>query len=270
MSIAAGQQLRGIRERLGLTLRDVEAASSAIAERHGNSEFSISLARLSEIETKGITPSIFRVYSLSAIYRVDHRDLFALYGIEWDSIGPDLMTADIRKTHRTNVLDSANKVNLPIAMDPGFDPRRTANLGRMIQKWGTVPTSFLRQFADTKHTYAYLGSEDFTMYPLLLPGSFLQIDEKQTEVINEGWRSEYERPIYFVETRESFICSWCNLQDRSQLVIQPHPLSPVSARILRTPQEAEVIGRVVAVAMRLDDWQAVAPNAKEKRPERLN
>jgi hypothetical protein len=270
MSIPAGQQLRGIRERLGLTIRDVEAASLEIARRHGNSEFSVPLSRLSDIETKGVTPSIFRVYSLSAIYRVDHRDVFAMYGVEWDSIGSDLMAGDIRKTHRVSALDPASKVDVPVAMDPGFDPRRTTNLGRMIQKWGTVPVSFLRQLSETQHTYGYLGTEDFTMYPILLPGTLLQIDEKQTEVINEGWKSEYERPIYFIETREGFICSWCNLRNRDQLVIQPHPLSPVSARILRTPQEAEVIGRVVGIAMRLDDWHSVLPNSREKRQERLN
>jgi transcriptional regulator with XRE-family HTH domain len=270
MSISAGQQLRGIRERLGLTLRDVETASSEIARRRGNSEFSIPFSRLSDIETKGIIPSIFRIYSLSAIYRMDHRDLFAAYGIEWDSMVPDLMASEIRRTHKISALDSTSKVDVPVAMDPGFDSRRTTNIGRMIQKWGTVPTSFLQRFAETKHTYGYLGTEDFTMYPLLLPGSFLQIDETKTEVINGLWRSEYKRPIYFIETRESFICSWCNLQHRDELVIQPHPLSSVSARIFHTPQEAEVIGQVVAIAMRLDDWQPVVPNTRERRQERLN
>jgi hypothetical protein len=180
------------------------------------------------------------------------------------------MMGQIRKTHQISALDATMQVDMPVAMDPGFDPRRTTNLGRMIQKWGAVPMSFLRRLAETNHTYGYLGTEDFTMYPLLLPGSFLQIDERKTEVINEGWRSEYERPIYLIETRESYICSWCNLRDRDQLVIQPHPLSPASARIFRTPQEAEVIGQVVAIAMRLDDWHSVAPETGEKRQERLN
>ena len=62
MSIFAGQQLRHTREALGLTLRDVEAASSEIAARHAKQEFFIPFSRLSEIETKGTVPSIYRIY----------------------------------------------------------------------------------------------------------------------------------------------------------------------------------------------------------------
>jgi len=36
-------------------------------------------------------------------------------------------------------------------------------------------------------------------------------------------------------------------------VLQPHPLSPVPVRILKHPQEAEVLGQVVGVAMSLGD-----------------
>ena len=43
--LAAGLNLRGIRERLGLTMREVESASVLIAERHGNDEFSVSPSR---------------------------------------------------------------------------------------------------------------------------------------------------------------------------------------------------------------------------------
>jgi hypothetical protein len=38
------------------------------------------------------------------------------------------------------------------------------------------------------------------MYPLLMPGSFLQVDDTKTQILKEGWRSEYERPIYFVDS----------------------------------------------------------------------
>ena len=46
---------------LGLTLRDVEAASESLATRYGSSDFAIPLSRLSEMETKSIVPTVFRV-----------------------------------------------------------------------------------------------------------------------------------------------------------------------------------------------------------------
>ena len=74
---AAGLKLRGLRERLGLTMREVESASVRIAEKHGNDEFTVSPSRLSDIETKGLVPSIFRLYSLAIIYRSDLREILA-------------------------------------------------------------------------------------------------------------------------------------------------------------------------------------------------
>jgi transcriptional regulator with XRE-family HTH domain len=264
MSFKAGQELRKRREDLGLTLRDVENASAAIAAKYGNPEFNLPFSRLSEIETKGIIPSIFRIYALAAIYHHDYREICAWYGVDWNGLPADTEVALVPKTHRFTAITTAMSIKVPVAFDPGFDVRRTTNLARMIQKWGSVPAAFLHGFVDSPHTYAFVGTEDFTMYPIVLPGSFLQIDETKSKVVNEGWRSEYERPIYFIETREEFICSWCNLNQHGQLVLQPHPLSPAVPRVFRHPQDAEIIGQVVAVAMRLDEWLPQPPIPQKK------
>ncbi|MBV9145472.1 MAG: helix-turn-helix transcriptional regulator [Acidobacteria bacterium] len=266
MWIFAGQQLRHLRERLGLTLRDVETASSEIAGRHANQEFFIPFSRLSEIETKGVLPSIFRIYSLAAIYRTDYRKICALYNVKLDGISDDSNIAQIPKTHRFGNIPYVDNLTLPTAVDPSLDVRRTTNLTRMIQRWGLIPLQFVEGLKRGKHTYAFVGTEDFTMYPLLMPGSFLQVDETRTHVVKEGWRSEYERPIYFVETREEFFCSWCNISDDKQLIVQPHPLSPVAPRIFRHPEEAEVLGQVVGLAMRLNEWKPADRRSADVRP----
>src|SRR5205814_10051316 len=67
----AGQKLKRARERLNLRYRDVEEASNQIAARHNNDEFVIALSRLSDIENKGTVPTIYRLYSLCTIYRLD-------------------------------------------------------------------------------------------------------------------------------------------------------------------------------------------------------
>ena len=56
--LSAGIDLRKIRDRLGLTMRDVENASVSIAQRHGSEEYLIPPSRLSDIETKGVVPSV--------------------------------------------------------------------------------------------------------------------------------------------------------------------------------------------------------------------
>lgn len=263
--VSPGQHLRVVREQLGLTMRDVETASAAIAAKHGNEDFSIPLSRLSDIETKAIVPSVFRLYSLAVIYRCDIREVLSWYGIDVNEMAADLNVVSPPKSHKADTLQGATNVRIPVRMDPGFDPRRTANLGRMVEQWGLVPLAYLAQFSHSSFTYGYIGTEDFSMYPLLPPGSFVQIDETKNKVIQGVWRSEYERPIYFVETRSGHTCCWCTMRG-DHIVLQPHPLSPLQVRVLKHPQDAEVIGQVVGVAMRLGEWRSVesVPEPKER------
>jgi transcriptional regulator with XRE-family HTH domain len=266
---SGGQYLRVLREQLGLTMRDVENASEAIAARHKSDEFAIPPSRLSDIETKGVVPSIYRIYSLSVIYRRDASELLSFFGVDLNRTSEDLSLAHPPKSHVSEALQNSSSANIPVRLDPSFDLRVTVNMGRVVEQWGVVPLTYLAQFADRKYTYGYIGSEDFTMYPILPPGTFIQVDESRNRVLEGGWRSEYQRPIYFVETREGYICSWCALQ-QDGLILQSHPLSPVPVRVLKHPHEAEVIGQVVGVAMRLGEWSTIDSLPGSRAHEALN
>src|SRR5215813_9239626 len=264
--LSAGRRLRELREQIGLTLRDVEIASTALAESRGVEEFITNPSRLSDIETKGVIPSIYRLYALSVIYRADFTELLKLYGVDLSSTAADLSVCSPSKTHRLEVPAGRGTAQIPVRLDPGFDLKRTFDLGRMIENWGVVPMQFLQELSKKKYTYAYIGMEDLTMYPLLLPGSFVQVDEERCRVEDGQWRSEFERPIYFVETREGHVCCWCSVR-RGEIVLQSHPLSPVPPRILKHPQEAEVIGQIVGVAMRLGEWYSPAAPEQQQIAE---
>jgi transcriptional regulator with XRE-family HTH domain len=244
-----GKRLRLLREQLGLTVRDVEAASGRVAAKRGNSAHAIPLSRLSDIESKGVVPSIYRIYSLAVTYRRDIREILGWYGINLDDMAGDLAVAALPNTHLIETVNVTGTANVP-ALDSAFDPAHTQNLGRIIQQWGAVPFAYLSKFANVRYTYAYIGTEDLTMSPLLPPGAFIQIDESRDKVQEGTWKSEADRPIYFLETRNGYRCGWCRLQE-GQLILQPHPLSPEPVRIYRHPQEAEVVGEVVGIAMQL-------------------
>jgi len=249
-----GQKLRVVREALGFRMRDVEVASVQIARRFENEEFAIPPSRLSDIETKNIVPSIFRLYSLAAIYRRQYREFLAWYGVELDAISADLDRGRPQRSHLSDALGNVTEIRMPTKLDPGFSLQKTTNLKRVIEQWGVIPMAYLSLFAEDRYTYGYIGTEDFTMYPILAPGSFVQVDETKNKVAEGMWRSEIERPIYFVEMRDGYTCCWCSIK-RDTIVLQSHPLSPAPVRVLKYPQEAEVLGQVVGVAMRLGDWQ---------------
>ncbi|HEX8817158.1 MAG TPA: hypothetical protein VF753_16795 [Terriglobales bacterium] len=236
-------------------MREVESASVLIARRHHNEEFAIAPSRLSDFETKNVVPSFYRLYTLAVIYRRDLRELLAWYDVDLNQAMTDMEFVSPPKSHITEALTSISSVHMPVKLDPSFDPRQTTNFGRMVEAWGLVPLAHLAQFASYQYTYGYIGSEDMTMYPILPPGSFIQVDEAKNQVVMGSWRSEYERPIYLVETRQGHVACWCALKGNSEIVLTPHPLSPVSPRTLRTPQEAEVLGQVVGIALKLGGCQ---------------
>jgi transcriptional regulator with XRE-family HTH domain len=248
----AGQKLKRARERLNLRYRDVEEASLRIAERHNNDEFIIALSRLADIENKGTVPSIYRLYSLCTIYRLDIHEVMEWYGVDISQMPADAMSIQIERTHTVGFdTDGHGEVQLPLSLDPGLDWRRTTYLSRMIQRWGKLPLMLLNGLDLKNHRYGFIGTEDWTMYPLLQPGSFVLIDETRRKIVNTGWTNEFERPIYFLEHRKGFACGWCTLNE-SQLILQPHPASMCNPEVYSYPDEVEVIGQVTGVAMRLD------------------
>jgi transcriptional regulator with XRE-family HTH domain len=245
-----GEQLRAFRESLHLKLKDVAGASERIADRNHNSAFAIPASRLSEIELRGLTPSIYRMYSLAVIYGKDMGELLRLYGIEAQSAPNRYELLQIPATHPLPTPHKEAIAVMPIALDPSFDPSKTAYLKRIVQEWGPVPMTLLQQLSGSEYAYGYVGRDDCTMWPLIRPGAFLQIDRKRRQVLPGYWANEYERPLYFVETRDGFTCCWCAVEGL-RLVLLSHPLSPVSARVLRNRHDANVIGMVTGVAQRL-------------------
>jgi len=248
----AGRNLRKLREQLRLKYRDVEEASQKIATEHGNQEFAIRLSRLADIENKGTVPSIYRLYSLSAIYGMDFGKVLQWYGVDLSGLLADAVRLGIEQTRSLNFQTHALKhVDLPVDFVRTADLRKTSYLSRHMQNWGAVPLSLLKPLNLRAQRYAFIGTEDWSMDPLIRPGSFIQIDESKRHIRNDIWISEHDRPIYFVEHRQGFRCGWCT--ERGEfLILESHPTSHAGPEIYKHPGEAEILGQVVGVAMRLD------------------
>ena len=249
-----GKKLKTIRERLSLKYREVEEASARIAAARGNDEFIVSLSRLSDIENKGTLPSLYRLYSLCAIYRLDLNETLSWYGITVQTLAGDATLVELPKTHPIGFQPEDGEVQVPLALDPGIDMSKTMFLSRLIQKWGKIPLMLLNNIDLRSLRYAFIGTEDWSMYPLIPPGSLVVIDETRRRIVNSGWNSEFERPVYFFEHRQGYLCAWCLLRD-GRLTVQPHPSSLCDPEVYDYPAEIEVIGQVTDVAMTLDPVQ---------------
>src|SRR5947207_12170026 len=74
-----GDSLRRLRMRLGLSTRRVAELSRTVATEQGSSDFSISHARLVQIENDDSIPSIHKLFTLSSVYGVSVQELFSVY-----------------------------------------------------------------------------------------------------------------------------------------------------------------------------------------------
>ena len=247
----AGQKLKKIREQLNLRFRDVEEASIKIAERHHNDEFILALSRLADIENKGTVPSVYRLYSLCAIYRLDLSEVLPWYGVSVSALPTDAALMEHERTHLVGFRPHEMDVQVPIALDPGLDLTKTVFLSRMIQQWGTLPLILLSKLDIRSYRYGYIGTDDWFMNPIVPPGSFVVIDESRRKIVSSGWTNEFDRPIYLLEHRDGYRCGWCSLKD-DRITVQPHPSSLCDPETYAHPEEVEIVGQVTRVAMMLD------------------
>ena len=261
-----GERLKEIRKRIGITTREVEEHSRSIAESEGNDEFFVSNAWLSEIENSASMPGAYKLFSLSAIYGIQFTDLFLLYGLDWEKTSKYWMNTPQPRTHlvQLEIHDKERTVRLPLRFDPGFRVDKTNLVSQMVEIWGEVPFQYLRHLDFRHSTYGYIGAKDYTLYPLVRPGTFVQINDKLTRIQAYPWRNEYERPIYFLELRDGYACGWCELHGK-QLLLLPHPLSGCTARQFAYPTEAEIVGRVTALAMQIVN----PPGSSHDEPSKL-
>jgi transcriptional regulator with XRE-family HTH domain len=243
--------LRQARERLGLRFRDVEEASQVIAQRYGIEEFAIHISRLSAFKNDGTVPNIYKLYSLCAIYRLDFSEVLSWYGVDLAQSGSDAFAAPIPNTHLIQFETPASaEAFLPISLDPAFDSRRTTFLSRVVQRWGTLPLALL-QSADTKsYRYAFIGEDDYWMFPMIRPGSLLVVDEQRRRIERGPWDGDALRPLYFIQTREGEYCSWVSVE-ADMVGLIPHPSSGSMPKFFPF-DHIEVIGQVVGLATRLD------------------
>jgi transcriptional regulator with XRE-family HTH domain len=250
--VVPGSSLRRVRERLGLTYRDVERASYEVAQRRGRPDFIIRLSRLADIENGGVTPSLYKLYSLCAIYHLDLLEVCQWFDVPLTEYLRDAVEQPAPNTHVLATHDGQTAPAVAASREPPLDrspaPTRTTFLRPQAQGWDALSVALSE--GPSRYRMGFIGTEDHWMEPLLRPGSIVLFDPTRRRVENSGWPNEFDRPIYFVELREGYRCCWCS-RDRDRLVLQPHPLSRCVPEMPKFPDEAEILGQVVGMAMRL-------------------
>lgn len=246
-----GARLKDIRERLGVSVREVADFSKVIAEAEGSDEFLISGPYLTQIESdKKVLPSMFKLFTLASIYGRHYSELLALYGVNSERVNKYQAELPFPRTRlaKFDLAEEPARREIPARFDAGLD--HTKMFSQVVKDWGRVPLQLTQRLDYRNRLYGFIGLQDFTLYPLIRPGTFVEIDPQVKRPRHGLPRSEFDRPIYFVDLRSEYACSWCEVTG-DKLFLLAHPLSPVKTRSFVFEKEADIVGQVTGVAMRI-------------------
>jgi transcriptional regulator with XRE-family HTH domain len=213
--------LRTIRLQKQLSLRDVEEQSLRLAQEWGNEAYRISAGWLDSLEREEHEISLSTLLVLANIYNLPAEQLLRpiLSGGPHASnllgLSVPNATGRVRTPDHTTVLPADNGISL-------------ARFGRGV-----------------------IGKHDHTLDPMVPAGSIVHIDTNERVIpTRRNWADEFHRPIYFLLTRDGYVCGWCELDNDSEwLTLIPHPRSTVSVRRWKYRTAVENVGRVVAVSV---------------------
>ncbi len=237
-----GDRLRAARGRWQLTLREVEERSLRLAQQWGNASYQISASWLDRIERENRALSARKLIVLAFIYGLNAEQMLALFA----PANPNpLHLGDVSSPNgtlllREGPLEEHAKFWLPETLVTEQPPEKTMLLR---SEDGTLPINFRR---------GVIGRRDKTLEPMIPAGSLLLIDVRKRSIAGrKEWNHEFDRPIYFLLTRDGYLASFCELDKESEwLTAVPHPLSFESNKRWRYRKEVEVIGTVAGVFMR--------------------
>ena len=247
-----GLRLRQARETLGLTYREVEQASYELAAKRGRPDFILHISRLADIENRNVVPSLHKLYSLATIYHLSPLEISAWYEAPLQQTFEDGAAFPAPRTH---LHEFPVSFSLPLQSGSASVSDTTALLSEQPDNLCCFPG--MKQESAIRFRYGYIGLSDRRMAPILRPGSMVVVDTALRRIDGDEWNTEYDRPLYFVETRGGYRCGWF-LKLKSRLVMQPHTLSHCAPEAWRTPTEAEVVGKVVGVITYLNEsWNSV-------------
>jgi hypothetical protein len=116
---------------------------------------------------------------------------------------------------------------------------------RLLIAWIDVPLLMMLDIDWERGPLVVIGLEDLMMWPLLPPGTLLQLDQKRRKVIEGRW-SEFERPVYLIEYAGKFHCCYAQRKGESLLLIS-HNESPIRPITSVPSKETRVRGQLTTI-----------------------
>jgi transcriptional regulator with XRE-family HTH domain len=240
-----GLALRAIRQQWQLSLREVERRSLRLAQQRGSQSYQVSAGWLNRLEREEHELTVNKLIALAHIYNLSiERLIRSIY--PGDAHPPSLR--QLSSPNATMLLTQG-----PLEEQAKYLLPDTLSLDRPPDETTLLAAENSASLAPYRR--GIIGKRDCTLDPMVPPSSIVYVDTQKRAISSRrDWIHEFQRPIYFLTTRDGYVCGWCELDPESDwLTLIPHPLSPARSRRWRYRKEIESIGRVTFVTLRLTE-----------------
>ena len=240
-----GNQLRIVRERLGLSQREVARRSAEIARDRGYALHRITGSWLGRVESDPKHQHELGAHPLIALLTIYGITLEELLAVNSPRELPEDMSAIPEDAQQTTVLtssaaDTTARLLLPDDSGSAAIPDNTVILRPAFPR---NSGRFLR---------IVIGHEANYLYPIVPAGTVALVDRYRRSLEQEPVNVEIEiqRPMFLLEMRDGrHVCCWCEMVDKNEnrAVILFHPTSRKRSVQTVIDKDVSVIGQVVAV-----------------------
>jgi hypothetical protein len=243
-----GQLLTRTRSRMNLSVREGARMSRTVAEVLQDDRYTISSSSLSDYEIRNTPPRDFhKVITLCSIYALQFESVMKQIGLNAADAGTEKMPE--------HYLSS----NLPpmAAKNDNTGDIRAGFLEKLLAACQEIPF-FLRHsleyFSGSTHSslddYFWVGGDDDPLHPYLANGVVVGLNRRRKRPFYFASKPLWQQPIYIVLKRDGTYLAGCCGTENGTLVVHSHRGDFRHDMEYRRPQDAEVIGQIVAIARR--------------------
>ena len=233
------QLLRSARRRSGLTFREASAKTAMIARSLRNKEYFCAVGSLSDYESNTESPRhLHKLLSLCTVYSVSPWDFMSSAGVRLDDAGQNTMPVELR--------DGAAEPPLATDRDTGSDlPSKP--LAVLPYFFGRVAGEFLKMEHLSIRDIFGIGRPQKSFHPYLADGLAVFINRHKKRITTQPHVPLWAQPLYVLLRRDGqYVCTSCG-SDNGKLVIRPFSDGYDRPVRLESPDEVEVIGKVVGI-----------------------
>ncbi|HEX7330634.1 MAG TPA: response regulator [Pyrinomonadaceae bacterium] len=247
-SAPLGQLILKAMKLLGLSYKDIVAASEHLAKQNNNADMRIGKSTLGNIISGSIRqPGTAKLDSLRIILNLSRADIDASIGLQPERRLTEQLEIARARTHEIPIdaVTRHRRIKVPILREDA-KLEETQFFEGALRRWTEIEVEYLSSFYPPYLAYVVVGEDDTNASPIAPPGSRLLVNRLLNRVYPAENSSFHERELFCVMTPHGLTCSYAELGSGAQIVLIPHPASG-NLREVFNRDEVSIIGQVVGV-----------------------